>query len=76
MIFSTLVDADFLDPEAFMDEGRAAARGAWPKLAMLREAFDAHMEELTAQSPDTPVNRLRARILAPLSAIWYLMELA
>ena len=64
MIFSALVDADFLDTEAFMDEGKAAARGAWPKLATLREAFDTHMAELTAQAPDTVVNRLRARILA------------
>ncbi|MBC7213942.1 MAG: CRISPR-associated endonuclease Cas3'' [Burkholderiaceae bacterium] len=28
MLFSALVDADFLDTEAFMDEGKAAARGA------------------------------------------------
>lgn len=68
MLFSALVDADFLDTEAFMDEGRAAARGAWPELATLRAALDAHMARLAAAAPDTPVNRLRARILAQCRA--------
>lgn len=68
MLFSALVDADFLDTEAFMDEGRAAARGAWPELGALRTAFDAHMAGLAASAPDTPVNRLRARILAQCRA--------
>ena len=68
MLFSALIDADFLDTEAFMDQGKAASRGAWPKLATLRAAFDAHMGALAAQAPDTPVNRLRARILAQCRA--------
>ena len=68
MLFSALVDADFLDTEAFMDEGKAAARSAWPKLAALRPGFDAHMAHLAAQAPDTPVNRLRSRILAQCRA--------
>ena len=68
MLFSALVDADFLDTEAFMDEGKAAARGAWPDLATLRAAFDAHMDKLAAAAPDTPVNRLRGRILAQCRA--------
>ncbi|MGE3298504.1 MAG: CRISPR-associated endonuclease Cas3'' [Porticoccaceae bacterium] len=68
MLFSALVDADFLDTEAFMDEGKAASRGAWPPLATLRASFDAHMTQLAAQAPDTPVNRLRARILAQCRA--------
>ena len=68
MLFSALVDADFLDTEAFMDEGKAAARGGWPELGALRAAFDAHMASLGASAPDTPVNRLRARILAQCRA--------
>ncbi|MFZ5532106.1 MAG: CRISPR-associated helicase Cas3' [Pseudomonadota bacterium] len=68
MLFSALVDADFLDTEAFMDEGRAAARGAWPELGALRTAFDAHMTGIASTAPDTPVNRLRARILAQCRA--------
>jgi CRISPR-associated endonuclease/helicase Cas3 len=68
MLFSALVDADFLDTEAFMDEGKAAARGAWPELGTLRTAFDAHMAGLAAGAPDTPVNRLRGIILAQCHA--------
>ena len=68
MLFSALVDADFLDTEAFMDAGKASARGAWPALATLRTAFDAHMDALAARAPDTPVNRLRVRILAQCRA--------
>ncbi|GMU45295.1 MAG: hypothetical protein AMXMBFR26_00770 [Porticoccaceae bacterium] len=68
MLFSALVDADFLDTEAFMDEGKAAARGDWPELGALRTAFGTHMAEVAATAPDTPVNRLRARILAQCRA--------
>lgn len=57
MLFSALVDADFLDTEAFMDQSKAAARGAWPELAALRASFDVYMAQLAAQAPDTPVNR-------------------
>ncbi len=64
MLFSCLVDADFLDTEAFMDEGKASLRGAYPTLTELREAFDRHMAALARDAPDTPVNRLRADILS------------
>ncbi len=63
MLFSCLVDADFLDTEAFMDGGKAALRGGYPALAELRSAFDDHMEALMRMPPDTPVNRLRRQIL-------------
>jgi CRISPR-associated endonuclease/helicase Cas3 len=62
MLFSCLVDADFLDTEAFMDAGRAAARGAWPALPDLRARFDLHMAALNARAPATPVNALRREI--------------
>ena len=68
MLFSALVDADFLDTEAFMDEGKAAARSAWPEPATLRASFEVYMAQLAANATDTPVNRLRARILAQCRA--------
>ncbi len=64
MLFSALVDADFLDTEKFYDPDKAARRGDWKSLDELKARFDAHMEELTAGAEDTPVNRLRARVLA------------
>ena len=63
MLFSCLVDADFLDTEAFMDGEKAAQRGGHPPLSELCGRFDVHMKALMASAPDTPVNRLRRQIL-------------
>lgn len=64
MLFSCLVDADFLDTEAFMDEGKAEGRSGFATLAELATRFDAYMEALKVSAGDTPVNRLRAEVLA------------
>ncbi|ENT9837645.1 TPA: CRISPR-associated helicase/endonuclease Cas3 [Pseudomonas aeruginosa] len=64
MLFSCLVDADYLDTEAFYHrvEGRRSLREqARPSLAELRAALDRHLTEFKG---DTPVNRLRGEILA------------
>lgn len=61
MLFSCLVDADFLDTEAFMDEWRAGMRGGHVDIATLRAAYDCHMAE-NFSAADTPVKRLRAEI--------------
>jgi len=62
MLFSCLVDADFLDTESFMDPAKSAARGDWPTLDELRPRFDAYMAELDARSAPTPVNALRREV--------------
>lgn len=64
MIFSCLVDADFLDTEAFMQPERAWPRVESASLSELKEALDRHMAKLAASCDDTPVNRARAEILA------------
>ncbi len=64
MLFSCLVDADYLDTEAFYHrvEGRdSLRRQARPSLVELRAALDRHLAEFKG---DTPVNRLRGEILA------------
>lgn len=61
MLFSCLVDADFLDTEAHFDAGKPARREGFPTLEQMRLVFDAHMAALPAA--DTPVNTLRADIL-------------
>ena len=61
MLFSCLVDADFLDTEAHFDAGRPARREGFPTLAQMRQAFEAHMAAMPVA--DTPVNTLRADIL-------------
>lgn len=63
MLFSCLVDADFLDTEAYMDADKSARRGDWPGLQMLLEQFDNFMAHKTVAAESTPVNRLRADIL-------------
>jgi CRISPR-associated endonuclease/helicase Cas3 len=63
MVFSCLVDADFLDTEAFIDPERHATRGRYPTLPELKEKLDAHLASLVARAPETPVNHQRRRIL-------------
>ena len=63
MLFSCLVDADFLDTEAYMDLGKSAQRGNWPDVQNLLEQFDNFMTDKTASADPTPVNQLRADIL-------------
>lgn len=64
MLFSCLVDADYLDTEAFYDriEGwRSLRERDQPSLAELREVLSQH---LAAFRGNTAVNRLRGKILA------------
>lgn len=66
MLFSALVDADFLDTEAYLDPGRAAHRGGLRDLWPLRAELNAKLASIGRQ--DTPVNRARAGILAQCRA--------
>ena len=63
MLFSCLVDADFLDTEAYFDAGKPARRSGFPTLAQMHVAFDQYMAAKAASAPATPVNTLRADIL-------------
>lgn len=65
MIFSALVDADYLDTEAFYAsvEGRSVERGDHPSLEVLLTRLDAHLGELVSNASDTEVNRLRREVL-------------
>lgn len=64
MLFSSLVDADFLDTEAFMDQDKALGRDGFPPLTELAASFDAHMAKLAQNARPGRVNTLRAEILA------------
>ncbi len=48
MLFSCLVDADFLDTEAFLDSDRASCRPRWPSdiLKRMQRALDIHVAGL------------------------------
>jgi CRISPR-associated endonuclease/helicase Cas3 len=64
LLFSCLVDGDFLDTEQFMSPDRAILRSHYPSLAELEPRFDAYMATLTGQADDTLVNRARAAVLS------------
>ncbi|MFG1302346.1 CRISPR-associated endonuclease Cas3'' [Xanthobacter sp. V3C-3] len=65
MLFSCLVDADFIATEAFYAKATdaEAARGGHTDLATLRARLTAHMAALGAGAPESPLNALRAAIL-------------
>ncbi len=63
MIFSCLVDADFLDTEAYyhkIEQRKALRGGTQPSLIALRARLDVY---LASFSPNSAVNSLRAQIL-------------
>lgn len=59
MLFSCLVDADYLDTEAFMTPEQARLRENKATLEQLYEKLLSHLEVLNAESDDTEVNRIR-----------------
>ncbi|MCI0667514.1 MAG: CRISPR-associated helicase Cas3', partial [Methylococcaceae bacterium] len=63
ILFSCLVDADFLDTERFMDPEKAMVRSNSAAMWQLLECFDGFIENLKAQANDTPLNRIRSDIL-------------
>jgi CRISPR-associated endonuclease/helicase Cas3 len=63
MLFSCLVDADFLDTETFMDADKAAHRASTSTAQDLLQRFDAYMNENFTGATPTPVNRIRAEVL-------------
>lgn len=62
MLFSALVDADFLDTEAYMDGARALARAGAPDIAAMQTLLRDHLDLMTRR--DTSVNAARADVLA------------
>jgi CRISPR-associated endonuclease/helicase Cas3 len=63
MLFSSLIDADRLDTEAYMDAEKSARRSDWPPLLSLIEPFDRAMLSKAITASPTKVNLLRADIL-------------
>ena len=64
MLFSCLVDADFLDTEHFMNSVQAQKRAGYPALPELKSIFDAHMRKVITEAEPTPVNVARQEILS------------
>lgn len=63
MLFSCLVDADFLDTEAFMNYTQSDQRGKFSDLTQLKCRFDDFMKKMAARADATHVNTIRAEVL-------------
>lgn len=63
LLFSCLVDSDFLDTEAFLDPVKASFRGNYPQVKALLVPFSEFMQKKQEDAADTPVNRIRAEVL-------------
>ncbi|MEW6219378.1 MAG: CRISPR-associated helicase Cas3' [Thermodesulfobacteriota bacterium] len=62
MLFSCLVDADFLDTEAWLAPTKSKYRQGYPTVRELLAPLDRHLDGICRS--DTPVNERRAEILA------------
>lgn len=68
MLYSCLVDADFLDTENFMNPEKSSLRGGYKELNELKSLLDNYLEELAEetrkkQTNNTQVNLLRRQVL-------------
>lgn len=63
MLFSALVDADFLDTEAYFQPDAASRRAAALAIRDLLRACEAHLDRLSEGAPGGAVNRVRANVL-------------
>lgn len=69
VMFSALVDADFLDTEAYFDGAKAEGRGGFPSLFEYEARLVAHLDAVVAEvrlagRGEDPVMRARAQVLA------------
>lgn len=61
MLFSVLVDADWLETERYMQGGQAALRGLYASIEALTDQFNHHIEQF--KNPQQDINRKRTEIL-------------
>ncbi|MFO7953141.1 MAG: CRISPR-associated endonuclease Cas3'', partial [Bacillota bacterium] len=59
MLYSCLVDADFLDTESYMEKEKFSSRGAFASLPELRNNLNGYIETLESTSPETEMNTIR-----------------
>ncbi len=62
LLFSALVDADFLDTEQHFQSERSTRRRGNADLAMMLLQFEEDQRRRFEGCPDTPVNRIRRRV--------------
>ena len=63
MLYSCLVDADFLDTEQFMTPDKNGFRGNYSDLKELKKRLDDYMLKKSANAESTKINKIRSGIL-------------
>ena len=63
MLFSCLVDADFLDTEQFLQPAKSQRRGELANLVPLEDSLARYLQSKMASAPATLVNHKRAEVL-------------
>lgn len=63
MIYSCLVDADFLDTEEFMEPEKGSWRKGWRALDKLNDRLEKYLEELKSRQNEKEINGFRTKIL-------------
>ncbi len=63
MLYSCLVDADFLDTEVFLEKGKHALREGHPPLEALWERLQEHLGKFKAKEKPSPVDPWRNAVL-------------
>lgn len=61
MLFSVLVDADWLETECYMQEGQAPLRGQHASIEILADQFNRYLDRF--KKPQKEINRKRTEIL-------------
>lgn len=69
MLFSCLVDADFLDTELYMDSGKARVRVSSLSLAELKNTFEFKLNQLKENAKQTAVSESNANLQGVRSEI-------
>ena len=62
MLYSCLVDADYLDTEAFIQPEQSKLRGNHESLRVLETKLNEYLSGLKKNAPDTDVNRIRNEV--------------
>lgn len=62
MLFSCLVDADYLDTERFMNPSNFKLRGKSDKIDTLIEKLEKYLTDLSRQAPQSPINDIRNEV--------------
>lgn len=62
MLFSCLIDADFLDTERFFSSDKFSLRGQYESFNKLLKKFDTYMKDKLSTAEENPINRYRRDI--------------